>query len=130
MCVCVYIYTYIKVEILCGKTWVSFMWCILWKENWNTLKPQDKNQKKKKKRIFRVFGSMFQDFFIFIFFLLLKNKDSSLEFLFSLIQCFKINPLHFYSFIYIANNPSCHLIFNTSWLKIMSIIFNFSMTPI
>ena len=60
------------------------MWYSHWKDNWNILKLQDKNKKKKKIETFYFFGSMFQDF-------QLKNKDS----LFLLVQCFKKNLLHF-----------------------------------
>ena len=61
------------------------MWYSHWKDNWNILKLQDKNKKKKKKiETFYFFGLIFQDF-------QLKNKDS----LFLLVQCFKKNLLHF-----------------------------------
>ena len=48
-----------------------------------------------------------------------------------MVQCFKTNLLHFYSFIYIlAHNPSYYLISNTSWPRMIPFIFNFSIkTP-
>ena len=88
--------------------------------------------------IFCFFGSTFQDkpltlllLYIYLWFnvsRLFLLKKILCKTLFFLVQCFKINLLHFYSFIY-SLRPSCHFISNTFQKKIMSFIFNLSMTP-
>ena len=91
MCIYKYIYIYIYKQRLHVEEYKALPYGTLFEKRIEILLTHKIRTKK--------YGFFFLQFNVSTLFLL-KNKDSLKDSLFSLVQCFKINLLNFYSFIY------------------------------
>ena len=92
MCIYKYIYIYIYKQRLHAREYKALPYGTLFEKRIEILL----THKIRTKKIWIFFFLQFNVSTLF----LLKNKDSLKDSLFSLVQCFKINLLNFYSFIY------------------------------